>query len=158
MRLAHLARRFFESVRARPLDPVQQRAVEALLQPGERPLFWGQQPLDQRHAYEAAASIAAAAPDRLDLRRAALLHDVGKRHARLGVIARVLASLTAVAGLRARGRWAAYLDHAALGAADLAAIGSDDVVVAFARHHHEADAPPGVDAGDWALLRAADGE
>jgi putative nucleotidyltransferase with HDIG domain len=90
--------------------------------------------------------------------RAALLHDVGKRHTDIGVVGRVAASLLRLARLPARGQMATYLDHAALGARDLEAVGAEDLVIAFAAHHHEATTPTGVDPAVWAALRRADGE
>ncbi len=155
--LRHLAARFFSVLRARPLGPREQAEAAALLRPPERRLFWDQPDADQRHGLESARRALRAAPGRLDLGRAALLHDVGKRHARLGTIGRSVASAAALAGLPLRGRVAAYLDHGAVGAAELAAAGAEPVVVEFARWHHAA-LPPAVTEADWALLQRADAE
>ncbi len=155
--LRHLVARFFSVVRARPLGPREQAEAAALLRPPERRLFWDQPTADQRHGLEAARRALRDAPGRRDLGRAALLHDVGKRHARLGPVGRSLASAVALAGLPQRGRVAAYLDHGAVGAGELAAAGAERIVVQFARWHHAAR-PPEFAAGEWALLQRADAE
>ena len=153
----HLVRRFFGSLRARRPTPGDQVLVASLVTPEEARLFWAQPVADQAHGVAAARRVAALAPDRDDLVRAALLHDVGKRHARLGVIGRSVASLLAILRLPRTRRHAAYLSHGDLGAADLAAAGSDPVTVAFARDHHRAR-PDDVAPDDWKVLVAADTE
>ncbi len=155
--LRHLSGRFFAVLAARPPGPREQTEVAGLLRPEERRLFWDQPAADQRHGLESARRVLRAAPGRRDLARAALLHDVGKRHARLGPLGRVLASVAALARLPQRGRVAAYLDHGALGAEELAAAGAEPVVVEFARHHH-AERPPAFPPEAWALLQRADAE
>jgi hypothetical protein len=143
---------------ARPLRPAEQAEVSGLLAPGLRRLFWDQPDADQRHALECARAVAAAAPGRPELVEAALLHDVGKRRSGLGVVGRVVASVLGMAGVARRGRVRAYLEHGPRGAAELAAAGAAPLTVAYARHHHAATPPAGVDPADWAVLRAADGE
>jgi putative nucleotidyltransferase with HDIG domain len=155
-RIWHLIARFFESLTSRALTPDEQGRASVWLRDGEADLFWGQQPLDQRHALTCADIVAAAQPDRNDLIRAALLHDIGKRHAHLGIIGRVVASVLSVLRIPAPGRLSTYLDHGPLGASDLAASGSEAIVVAFARGHH-GPCPDGFDPGDWSLLVGADG-
>ena len=156
-RLLHLARRFLESLRSRPLDPIEQDQIAGWLRTGEADLFWEQQRIDRRHAYEAAAAVSRARPERLDLVRAALLHDVGKRHSALRIPGRVAASLLSLAHLPTAGRYRAYLDHGTLGSADLAERGAEPIVVAFAAAH-QGPPPESADPSDWAILRAADGE
>lgn len=155
----HLAARLVDVLSARPLDPAERRWVLARLSPGEQALFFAQPVMDQRHGWAAASVVASgdARPElaRLDLIRAALLHDVGKRHARLATLGRVAASLALRVHLNGGGRWGAYRRHGELGAAELAELGGDGVVVAFARHHHSAR-PPEFDPRDWAVLVAAD--
>ena len=153
--LRHLSSRFFKVLGAQRLSPREQAEAEALLEEPERDLFWSQHPADQRHALGAAKSVLIAAPGRRDLARACLLHDVGKNHAALGVFGRTLATLVEILRLPRTSRMDLYLRHCELGADDLAAVGSEDLVVAFARFHHQA-APPGVDSADWALMVAAD--
>ncbi|HSQ37266.1 MAG TPA: hypothetical protein VLS92_05165 [Acidimicrobiia bacterium] len=154
-RLAHLARRFFGTLRRRPLRPAQQAEAAGLLHPEERKLFWGQGPADQRHALRCARAVLARAPGRFDLARAALLHDVGKGIVRLGVAGRVLATGLSLLRLPTPGRLGAYLEHGRSGADRLAAAGAEPLVVAYTRHHHDGR-PAAVPAQDWELLAAAD--
>ena len=154
--LPHLVARFFTTLVARPLRPDEQAEVAGWLRSdAERAMFWDQSFADQRHGHAAASHVVAVLPQRRDLIRAALLHDVGKRHARLGVIGRSLASLAAMVGARPRGRAAAYLDHGPAAAAELEAAGSERIVVDFASAHH-GDRPVSIDGGDWQVLQAAD--
>jgi len=128
--------------------------IAGFLTLAELRLFWLQPVVDQHHAVAVAARVAAASDDPI-LVRAALLHDIGKRHSGIGVVERSVASALAIARLPVRGRLRSYLDHGRLGAADLAAAGSDPIVVGFAEHHHS-DRPPEIDPQSWALLCAAD--
>ena len=153
--LRHLTKRFFSVLGAKRLSPREQAEAEGLLRPDERELFWGQHPADQRHGLESAKAVLGASPGRRDLARACLLHDVGKRHARLRVLGRTAATVGAIAHLPLTSAMSAYLDHGRLGGDDLARAGAEDLVVSFARFHHES-APPGVDIEDWALMVAAD--
>lgn len=154
-RLAHLARRFFGALRGRPLRPLEQAEVAGLLRPDEQALFWGQQSADQRHALQAVRAVLERAPGRHDLARAALLHDVGKALAGLGILGRVVATGLSLLHYPVSGRFAAYLGHGGSGADRLAAAGAEPLVVAYARHHHDAR-PPSVPAEAWDLLTAAD--
>lgn len=156
-RILHLARRFFQVAGATPLSPAEQTIAARLLTPADAPLFWAQATADQRHALSAARLVVAARPGRGDLARAALLHDVGKRHAPLGLIGRTIASLLELTRLPAPGRLGRYLDHCNTGAADLERGGAEPIVVAFARHHH-GTRPAGIGEADWRALLAADGE
>jgi putative nucleotidyltransferase with HDIG domain len=153
--LRHLVRRFFDVLTSRPLTPEEQLRAAALLRAGERELFWRQQVADQRHAVSAVDVVVAARPGRTDLARAALLHDVGKRHARLGVPGRTLASIVELLRLPAPGRLGRYLDHGAIGAAELRAAGAEAVVVDFALWHH-GEQPGTIQSDDWQVLADAD--
>jgi hypothetical protein len=150
----HLAARFVDAITARGLTPAEVRIVQKWS--GEGPMlsaFLAQPPLDQRHGFDSASYVATRAPDRMDLIRAALLHDVGKRHAGLGPLGRVIASILIRLHFPLGPRFALYRDHGRLAAAELA--GDDKVVVEFARHHH-GSRPPDVDPGEWDLLLASD--
>lgn len=150
----HLALRFIDVVTADSLTAPERCAVEGWLDgPAESSAFFAQPPADQRHGYAAALIVLARRPGRPDLVKAALLHDVGKRHAGLGPLARVVASVAIRLRLPLSGRWEAYRDHGDLAAAELSA--SEPIVGAFARHHHGAR-PSTIDADDWAVLVAAD--
>jgi len=156
----HLARRFFDVLGARPLGAAEVAWVAGHVSPAELTLFLAPAPADQRHGYESGRHVAELGGGS-ELIRAALLHDVGKRHARLGVAGRVAASVAIALRLPLRGRFAAYRDHDLLGAADLAAAGSPPAVVEHAATHHQRPgagpaAPPALSAGDRRLLLAAD--
>ena len=151
----HLISRTVGSVRAEPLTPREEAEVAGLLDDRWAAMFWEQPVMDQRHAIDAARFVLAAKPGERDLARAALLHDVGKRHARLGVLGRIVATALALLRIPAPGRLGVYLDHARLGADDLA--GAGDLVEAYARHQDGAR-PDAVPAAAWALLKEADGE
>ena len=156
-RLRHLTRRFFEVSRARALRPEEQAEVAAVLRDGEAALFWSQPAADQRHGLDAARHVASTPRHRMEVVRAALLHDVGKRHAGLGVVGRTFASGMALLRLPVPARFAAYLDHGAVGAAELEACGAEPEVVAYARDHH-AERPALLTPEEWGLLAEADGE
>lgn len=151
----HLMARLVDVVSSRHLSPPEQAEVAAYLHsPAERVLFWDQPRADQRHALASARSVLAACPDRSDMVRAALLHDVGKRHARLGPVGRSWAVVSGALKRPSR-RARSYLDHGRLGSAELARAGAERLVVAYARHHH-GSRPAEIPREDWALLQAAD--
>ncbi len=121
----------------------------------EQSLFFAQSNVDQRHGYTAALTVVADGVDDPVVIRTALLHDIGKRHAHLGVIGRVIASLLILLRIPLRGRWAAYRDHGEIAAGELEAIGSDPLIVDFARQHH-GERPSTIDPDTWRLLQKAD--
>lgn len=86
---------------------------------------------------------------------AALVHDVGKSHSRLGPVGRAVATVLMYLRLPMTERMQRYWDHGKLGAADLAAAGAPTVAVAFARHH-QFGRPEEMDRTTWNLLRNAD--
>jgi len=152
----HLVARFFDVATARRLRPAEQAEAAAWLRGrDEHLMFWGQPAADQRHGLGAARYVATRSGGRDDLMRAALLHDVGKRVARLGLVGRSLASLARMGGRSGRGRVELYLQHGRLGADELEAAGAEPLVVYFARHHH-GERPEQITEGDWELLRQAD--
>ncbi len=151
----HLIRRAIGSIRPRPLTPREEAEVAGLLDDRLAALFWEQPTMDQRHGIDAAHFVLGRRPGERDIARGALLHDVGKRHARLGFFGRVAATVLALLRLPAPGRLGVYLDHARLGAADLA--GADELTIAYARHQDGAR-PDAIPVDAWALLKEADGE
>ena len=156
-RLLHLARRFFGSWRVHRPDPAAQQLVADLLSIEEAGVFWEQPAADLAHAVGAVGAVLHQRPERRDLGRAALLHDVGKRHAALGTINRSIATALSLIRIPLRGRYRRYLAHAESGAQELEALGCEALVVQFARHHH-GKPPQEIDANDWAALLAADDE
>lgn len=153
--LSHLTRRFFDVLLARPLDGAERAAVEGWLAPVAAEIFFAQPGPDQRHAYHSAMIVLAFVQTDVSVLRAALLHDVGKRHAGLGVIGRVIASLLIRLGLPLTDRARRYRDHGEVAAAELEAAGLEPIVVEFARHHH-GSRPAGIPEATWELLRRAD--
>lgn len=151
----HLAGRFFSVVLAKALKPGEVDEIGIWLSLEESGAFFAQPPYDQRHGLDSARYIAELGPQRRDLVRAALLHDIGKRHSHLGPIERGLASAYAKLGGKASGRWASYLEHGRAGGAELKALGSEPMVVEFAEHHH-GRRPGSITQADWDFLQAAD--
>lgn len=150
----HLAARFYDVTTSRALEKGERDAVRRWLPSAElREAFFAQTPADQRHGFTAALHVVARHPDRPDLIRAALVHDIGKRHASLGPLGRVAASLAIRLRLPLTSRFALYRDHGKLGAAELA--GEEPVVVEFARHHHESR-PSTIAQVEWDVLVESD--
>lgn len=150
----HLGRRFFSALAADPLDESEKASLSALLAPAEMRLFVDQPRIDQRHGLDSMMFAADRTGDR-DVLRAATLHDIGKRHAGLGVPGRVLASICLKLGIPVRGRFRIYRDHGPIGAAELKSIGSPQIAIEYARHHH-GQRPDGVPEQMWSLLSKAD--
>lgn len=98
--------------------------------------------------------VAAGFDDRVVI-TAALLHDIGKRHARLGIVGRSVASALILLGLPLTGRMAAYRDHGLAAARELADLGAPSLVIDFALHHH-GRRPATIDDDTWDVLVAAD--
>ena len=152
----HLAGRLLDVTLARPLRPGEQTEVAKLLTTdAERSMYWDQPRADQRHGLAAARLVRSARPGRTDLARAALLHDVGKRHSRLGPIGRSVATLLGRLGIGVPGRFGDYLDHGRIAALELHRAGAGPLVVTYALHHHR-DRPEDISREDWDLLQAAD--
>ena len=153
---SHLTARFFGAATARRLTDQEHREVEAWLDSeNESAVYWEQPVIDQRHGLDSARRVGSLRPGRRDLIRAALLHDIGKRHSRLGVFGRSLASFLAKLGRPVRGNRRQYLNHEALGAEDLSRLGAEEIVVEFARHHH-GRRPATIREDDWDVLQSAD--
>lgn len=153
---AHLARRFFWTLGARDLTTAEVAEITRLLEPAQADLFLAQSPADRRHGLDAARTVLAAGAE-IEAVRAAALHDVGKRHSRLGVFGHSLASLLSRLGLPTPGRLGVYLAHAEMGASELESVGSSALVVDFARFHH-GERPQPIPADVWQLLVRADSE
>lgn len=151
-RFWHLVTRFVGVVTSTRLSPQAQDEISQLLSPGEAALFWRQQPMDQRHAYEVAQRVEAAAGGERRAMVAALLHDVGKAHSALGPIGRSLATTFDAFHIPMPDRWRRYRNHGTLGATDLETIGADPLAVSFARGTGGADIDPEL----WQALVDAD--
>ncbi|MDQ3782508.1 MAG: hypothetical protein M3349_06165, partial [Actinomycetota bacterium] len=133
-RVAHLVRRFFQVLFARPLTAAESAHVAAVLDGSRRSLFDAQDVADQRHAIAVFHRVAAATAD-VTAREAALLHDIGKTGLGLGAMRRTVVTVAGAAHLPMTSRMRAYLDHGRVGAARLAAAGCAPLVIDFARRH-----------------------
>jgi putative nucleotidyltransferase with HDIG domain len=153
--LGHLVYRFFDVLAARPLDEDESMLIRTWLTPAQSAIFFEQPAPDQRHALHAARVVIAAGGEDQTALTAALLHDVGKRSAGLGVIRRSVASLLILLGLPLTRRMTRYRDHGTNGADELSKLGCDELVVEFARHHHDSR-PDGFPSDLWDLLQTAD--
>jgi hypothetical protein len=152
--LGHLTRRFFDVLLAKSLDAAERAAVEEWLDQGQAWIFFSQPDPDQRHGLHAGL-VALGGGAELDVVRAALLHDVGKRHARLGIFGRSLASMAIRLRFPLTRRWKLYRDHGETAARELEGLSSEQLIVDFARHHH-GERPPTIPGATWDLLQRAD--
>ena len=146
----HLVTRFFGVLASRRLSPGEQDEISTVLTANEAQLFWRQQAIDQRHAWQVADRVRTIVGDDEDAIAAALLHDVGKLHSGLGPISRSVATVLDHLGLPMPQRWLRYRQHEELGAADLRAVGARSLAIAFAAGEQSGD--PAV----WNALIAAD--
>jgi hypothetical protein len=165
----HRARRFFGSLFGGSPAPTEEAWARSWLSPAEARLFEQMRGMDRQHAVAVGRAVERhweGEPPRWVM-AAALLHDVGKTVADLGVYGRVVATLSEwVGGADMAEHWAdttgftrrvgLYLMYPKLGADLLAINEADPRVVAWSIEHHlpEADWTVPVDAGR--LLSAAD--
>ncbi len=140
---------------ARPLDEAEKVIVETWLTPALGEVFFSQSPADQRHGYEAGMAVLAGQRNEPEVITAALMHDIGKRHARLGVVGRSVASVLITFGLPLSDRMRAYRDHGVIGAGELGALNAPSLAIDFALHHHR-ERPATIDQQTWDVLVAAD--
>jgi hypothetical protein len=152
---AHLLRRFVDYLTAPPLTRSEIGAVTDWLTPGLAGLFFQQNAPDQRHAYHAALTVVASGVTDRDVIVSALMHDVGKRHARLGVVGRSIASVLIALGASPGDRMTVYRDHGIIGARELADRGAPALAIDFALHHQR-DRPATIDPAVWSVLMRAD--
>ncbi len=141
---------------AHGLTPREQQLVHQHLDAAGAKLFWRQGVADQRHAFTVASRVATTLPGDDDTYTAALLHDVGKRLAGLGVVRRSIATVFDGIGLPLTPAMRRYRSHGSVGAAELSAAGFDGIVVIFAANH-PGPPPEGIDEDRWAALLEADG-
>jgi putative nucleotidyltransferase with HDIG domain len=186
----HLGIRFLGSLApVGPRSSSEQWALGHLL-PTERQLFTAMSGADRRHAIGVARrALALAEEQHLEVIdpaaepaqafvAAALLHDVGKIHARLGTFGRVWATLAALglgrdrvvawetladpagAGMLARqgAKMARYLQHDRIGAELLEGAGSDELTITWARDHHLPEQRWRVEHRLGECLKHADGD
>ncbi|MEA3217837.1 MAG: hypothetical protein QOJ19_3993 [Acidimicrobiia bacterium] len=136
----HLVKRFVQTLWPGTPSVSDEAWAAGWLSPTEEALWRSQPPVDRRHTIAVARSVAStfdgASPPPW-LMAAALLHDVGKAHASLGVTGRTVATILELLDVRrVPGRLGAYLSYTERGAAALADAGADPRVVAWTREHH----------------------
>jgi hypothetical protein len=147
--LGHYVRRFFTSLSTRAPSDEDEAWVERVVSPAELLLFRRLPNTDRRHLVHSARMVEAAlGPDADPVWvHAALLHDVGKYDAHLGVFGRVLATVLAtVLGTRRvqawhdrpgwRGRCGRYQLHGETGAAEIRAAGGPEEAAVWSELHH----------------------
>jgi hypothetical protein len=155
MRVAHLTRRFFGSLRPGPPRAEDVAWVASVLQPGEYQLWERMPNADRRHSVAVARRVERALDGTEhagDTRwtATALLHDVGKIDAGLNTLQRVGATLAGAAGghdmaaswSTKRGitrRVGLYLRHPELGATRIRLADGREEVAAWAAAHHRRD-------------------
>jgi len=169
--IGHYVRRFFTSLSRRPPSAADEAWAVLIATPAEYVLFARLSNQDRRHLIDSARQVEAAlGPDGDPVwRRAALLHDVGKFHADLGVLGRSVATVAAYGAGRARvrgwahrdgyrGRFGRYELHGEIGADELRAAGSPEPVAEWAAlHHHRQDfGCSAIPPAELAVLDAAD--
>jgi hypothetical protein len=149
----HLVARFFRSLRSSVPTPADESWAAGFLTPAEWELFAAMPPVDRQHALHGARMVERSVPEpfRHDVIEAALVHDVGKRHAQLGVIGRSVATTIGwVVRSDTRRAWLAdargwpgrvgrYLRHDVVGAAEVAAAGGTRLAVGWTADHHHRD-------------------
>jgi hypothetical protein len=168
-RLLHLVRRFFAS-----LLPIGPKAgddawARSHLTDAEQDLWSRMARVDRRHSAAVARRVETELGERATtpVLAAALLHDVGKTIPRLGTFGRVIATLSeAVAGEDTARHWVEtsgftrrvgqYVLYPELGVDLLKMAGSDELVVAWSREHHLAEADWTIDPELGRVLQQAD--
>jgi hypothetical protein len=169
--ITHLTKRFFGSLRPGGPSPADAEWAESQLLPDELELWRRMPGPDRRHSAAVARRVERALGDAATrpVLAAALLHDVGKLDAGLGVFGRSVATVMGAAarprrvdrwaqtsGFRRRVAW--YLHHDERGADRIRAAGGRDVAARWARAHHQRDRWPasGVPIPVAEALEAAD--
>ena len=170
MTIGHYVRRFFTSLSRRPPAPADERWAEALVSADEWALFSRLSNTDRRHLVHSARQVQTLDPS-IDVVwvHAALLHDVGKYDAGLGVFGRVTATVVArgvgAARMTAwantsgwRGRIGCYQRHGEIGAAQIRAAGGPEEAAMWSELHHHPDqfASSAIPADVLRVLDAAD--
>ena len=133
----HLIKRFFSSLSAAPLNDLEQAWVQEVLNVREHDLWCTQAIVVQRHSCDIARRFieirSLASRDEI---AGALLHDIGKIDAGLGIVARVLATVLPLP----TPRFTAYRHHQQRGAQMLKTIGSSDITIGLVAGHPNSDA------------------
>ena len=171
-------RQFFMALGAKPKER-DLGYLRSHLSQEEQRLFFSMHPADQAHALRVAHTAESLAEKEKVyinpelLRRAALLHDVGRKKGDMDIWGKVFAVLMFGFFPHVAGKWAeygkerprhlwmalpralyVYLNHPKIGAEWISAAGAKDVAEIVERHH----LPPGKDdPPELALIKKADG-
>jgi hypothetical protein len=174
--VGHLAGRFTRALWPGPPRADDVEWVQGVLTSDLFVQFRRQPNHDQRHAIGVARDVQArlAGTEYADDPRwisAALMHDIGKLDAHLGVYGRVVATVSgAIAGHDMAARWSAkrgftrrvglYLRHAELGGVRIRLAGGPEEAARWAEAHHEPDRWPdlGIPEPVVVALDAADND
>jgi HD domain len=176
VKLVHLAGRFTRALWPGPPRAADVEWVHGILNEGTFTQFRRQPNHDQRHAIGVARDVERrlagteyAGDDRW--LAAALLHDIGKLDARLGIYGRVVATVAgAVAGRHMADVWSTkqgftrrvglYLRHAELGADRIRIAQGPEAAARWAAAHHDPDQWDATDIPSevMAVLDAADND
>lgn len=151
------------------LRPVDYATAQAILSPPLVALFMQMRRSEQQHSLHVLASLRQMGHHHPDLLVAALLHDVGKSRARIGLVGRTLAVLARTFTPSLARRWAAGEErgwrrpfvvaerHPAWGAEMLAEAGAPPLAVTLVRRHQEwVNDPQTEEERLLAALQAAD--
>lgn len=144
--LYHVSIRTFKAFIPALASPDDDAAKQVLTKTEYR-LYCQMDARDRDHAWQVLRALEKAYPDASDvLKRATLLHDVGKSTARFNVFERIAVHVYApfvaaeprLTGLR--GAWQRNHHHAQYGADMIRAAGGDNAVAAIVAQHHQPDA------------------
>lgn len=133
----HLVKRFLSSLCAKPLTAIERAWVGDVLSVREHDLWRTQAFVDRRHSYDIARRFVVIRPQASrDEIAGALLHDIGKIDADLGIVARVIATVLPLS----TPRFSAYHHHQQRGAQMLALIGCSEITISLVAGHPDSDA------------------
>ncbi len=159
---------FFHYLKNSPLAPADRAEVRRVLPPRLAALFERMTPGEQAHSLRVLRAVRAEAGEvelPAGLLQAALLHDVGKSRAPLGLLGRVAVVLAGRLLPAHSRRWGqgrprgwrrpfvTAAQHAAWGAELCAQAGADPLAVRLVRQHQTAEGGAGVDAAESVWLR-----
>ena len=143
--IAHLAKRFVLNLVPSQVHEIERQWVHSILSQDEFALWNNMMVQDRRHSVMVGRRFVKHRPaSSQDEIAGALLHDVGKSAARLGTLARVLATLV---GPRTS-RFVQYHNHENIGATMLRSIGSDELTISMVEGFCSAELKEALDRAD----------
>jgi putative nucleotidyltransferase with HDIG domain len=161
----HLTRRFFGSLRPRPVDEADVTWVRTVLTPAELRVWETLGRADRAESVAVARRAARVLGPDADPAwlAAALLHDAGKTEADLGTFGRVGATVVGIVISKGRARHLSnrigkYLAHDDIGAELLRAAGARPEVSAWAGAHHRPEQWPATGLPAWVATALAEAD